>query len=416
MIIYDQIETAPSDTYTGSYGSAVFFANSTIFTTGSFTRQVIGDSATAWFSTNSLVGRKYLLSDYPRLYTAPLNKTLAKTSFNRFSVNVCPEEQYADSVVGHPIGYSYVNGVSASVIVPQSFAYQDTDGHSVLGVPAIAATSSIMLFIGTSSCNISMTDGAQEQFCDNIWNYTGPFQSRYKLVQRLQSPSFRAPTVGQSRVSRSFIANENLHRNAANYTASYDSISILSYVTRSGAANSVPTAMALYMDVALSGASATNLVAEFVPRSGLSIPFMTTKVLYATYFGFGDGVHSFPKASKETHLVSSINYQLNYVPELRGWKFGLYHAQPRFSTALWRYGKFGQFRDMLEQRPFTKFYNKNTFLGSAVRVSFVTSSTEFTLARDYVTATNPTYDTRDSGFYDYEYKCGQPFTDIEPID
>lgn len=416
MIVYDQIETSPYDAYTGSYGSNVFLGHSSIFTTGSFLRQVIGDSATLFTNTGALVGKKYLLSDYPTIYRVLNNRNINRVGFTKFSVGVCREEQYSDSVIGHPLGYSSINGISASVVVPQGFAYNDTDAHIVLGVPAIAPISSVMLFVGTSSCVIGMDNGLEEQFCDNVWNYTGPFQSRYKGIQRLQTPSFRAPTAGKSTVSRSFIANEALRRNTLNFTASYDSISILCFVTRSGAANATPTQQTIFVDGAVSGVSTTNLVADFVPSPGFSSPLITTKTLYNAYFGFGDGPHHFPKGFHEVGLAASITYQFNYVPEIRGWKYGLFDSHPRFSVAIWRYGRFGQFRDLLEQRPFTKFYTDNTFLGAPVRVSFTTASTAFVLAQDYVTATNPTYDPRDSGIYDYEYRSGQPFIDIEPTD
>jgi len=45
-----------------------------------------------------------------------------------------------------------------------------------------------------------------------------------------------------------------------------------------------------------------------------------------------------------------------YSPVIRGWKYGVYSGIPTFSKCYWRRGKFGQFRDMLEQRLDTKYY------------------------------------------------------------
>lgn len=42
---------------------------------------------------------------------------------------------------------------------------------------------------------------------------------------------------------------------------------------------------------------------------------------------------------------------------IRGWKYGVMNGLPMFNSGYWRQGHYGQFRDMLEQRPFTKFYN-----------------------------------------------------------
>lgn len=47
-------------------------------------------------------------------------------------------------------------------------------------------------------------------------------------------------------------------------------------------------------------------------------------------------------------------------PEIRGWKYGLYSGLPSNSKAIFRRDKFGQIRDMLEQRPYTKFINVNS--------------------------------------------------------
>jgi hypothetical protein len=47
-------------------------------------------------------------------------------------------------------------------------------------------------------------------------------------------------------------------------------------------------------------------------------------------------------------------------PEIRGWKYGLYSGLPSNSKAIFRRDKYGQFRDMLEQRPYTKFVNVNS--------------------------------------------------------
>jgi hypothetical protein len=43
-------------------------------------------------------------------------------------------------------------------------------------------------------------------------------------------------------------------------------------------------------------------------------------------------------------------------PIIRGWKYGVYNGLPTFNKAYYRQRSYGQFRDMLEQRPFTKFY------------------------------------------------------------
>ncbi|WP_206688760.1 hypothetical protein, partial [Streptococcus pseudopneumoniae] len=54
-----------------------------------------------------------------------------------------------------------------------------------------------------------------------------------------------------------------------------------------------------------------------------------------------------------------IDYDNNFFrisPSIRGWKYGVHSGIPTFSKAYWRPNRFGQFRDMLEQRPLAKFF------------------------------------------------------------
>jgi len=53
------------------------------------------------------------------------------------------------------------------------------------------------------------------------------------------------------------------------------------------------------------------------------------------------------------------NSNFRFSPVIRGWKYGVHSGLPAFSKAYWRRGRFGQFRDMLEQRPFTKYFQSS---------------------------------------------------------
>jgi len=43
-------------------------------------------------------------------------------------------------------------------------------------------------------------------------------------------------------------------------------------------------------------------------------------------------------------------------PIIRGWKYGLYNGLPDYSAVYYRQGRYGQYRDMLEQRLYTRFF------------------------------------------------------------
>ena len=59
-------------------------------------------------------------------------------------------------------------------------------------------------------------------------------------------------------------------------------------------------------------------------------------------------------------------------PVIRGWKYGLYSALPSYTHTYFRQGKFGQNRDMLEQRQYTKLMLNqiDTTVSSVTRASF----------------------------------------------
>lgn len=63
------------------------------------------------------------------------------------------------------------------------------------------------------------------------------------------------------------------------------------------------------------------------------------------------------------HLSGSSNVYGSYVfgvsPVIRGWKYGLINGYPQHSKVIFRRGRYGQYRDMLEQRQYTKFINSN---------------------------------------------------------
>lgn len=76
-------------------------------------------------------------------------------------------------------------------------------------------------------------------------------------------------------------------------------------------------------------------------------------------------------------------------PVIRGWKYGVYSGLPTFTKAYFRQRCYGQFRDMLEQRPFTKFYQtavnnpdilnfREGTTAAAVTVKFVDASGRLT--------------------------------------
>lgn len=176
---------------------------------------------------------------------------------------------------------------------------------------------------------------------------------------------------------------------------------------------------------------------------GVTDTALNFEEIYKQYFGTGDGINiTFPEASvklfgdsnENTYMrkmspgiydYSIVNPNLGnlsaesiktYGSRIRGWGYGVLNGSPVSTKVIWRQGKYGQFRDMLEQRLFSKFLNTPEGGGqstgtSPVNVRFVSGTLSHSRAQVYLTASNPGFNPTDSGQFDYEYRAGQPYFD-----
>lgn len=118
-------------------------------------------------------------------------------------------------------------------------------------------------------------------------------------------------------------------------------------------------------------------------------------------YGFGDKNSVIQTAYGQwgNNQQSSYRSQTRYVPGIfpfsysispiiRGWKYGVYSGLPTYSKTIFRRGRYGQFRDMLEQRLDAKFFQTESteespnvgILESPVFVKFVDSTGNITQA------------------------------------
>lgn len=120
------------------------------------------------------------------------------------------------------------------------------------------------------------------------------------------------------------------------------------------------------------------------------------------FYGFGDGRGPFDNGHVKFDHLESGGSGLRSRAVLRGWRYGLFSGFPMKSTAVWRRDRFGQPRDMLEQRQDTKFYAESTLLGrrsgvftSPISVKFVDSSGAITLP-EYTNSSNLSHEATSS--------------------
>lgn len=81
---------------------------------------------------------------------------------------------------------------------------------------------------------------------------------------------------------------------------------------------------------------------------------------YARFLSGTFGYGKVPVASNNTPIsqarVTGVDLNVNVAPIIHGWKYGVFNGLPAYPACAWRRGRFGQFRDMLEQRIDTKMF------------------------------------------------------------
>ena len=74
------------------------------------------------------------------------------------------------------------------------------------------------------------------------------------------------------------------------------------------------------------------------------------------FFGFGDSIDfNLPRAVKNMGTGINNSFHIGNDVEVRGFKYGLISALPTFTSAVYRRDRFGQARDMFEQRQYSAF-------------------------------------------------------------
>ena len=101
------------------------------------------------------------------------------------------------------------------------------------------------------------------------------------------------------------------------------------------------------------------------------------------------------------------------IPIYRGWKYGIQNPLPIKNSAIFRYGRYGQFRDMLEQRKYGSILlnsendsgddNKVSIL-RPVQINFVDSDGKKTLAKNTTVQNLSQYATSSLPYFDGEVK------------
>lgn len=394
--IFDQFEVASSTEYSGSYSDDIIVGNMLIPASTSLSgiRESIGSKALGL--NDSFSKRVWMYSDYLGLYSGSY-----KGRAQRFISLTTPDEFVYDSF-GPNITDTHLKDVGGGILY---LATTSLGGVPDFGIPGYSGPD------GRGRGGYLITLGPPDNAGNEVntrWPVAFPFENRYRFIKRTTRPSYYESKV------YSLDTDEN-GGPITPATSSNELVAIRfkgSMFYRFGDFLLNPTA-------SVGTGNGANLSIKIGELTRISL-----RNRNLVFFGFGKGL---PKLSTQkidsglehvpgyTDFGYDAYYAAIYGPKLRGYKYGLYDCNPANTKAVFRLGKYGQFRDMLEQRLFSKFFFKNKSIEGVVKYTFISGTTAYSQSIDYLTET-PEGNPRDSGQVDFEYRSGKPFFDMDPVD
>ena len=183
------------------------------------------------------------------------------------------------------------------------------------------------------------------------WYMTYPYEARYEGIgytfyDNLKSDAFRRPTPGA-------------HSTTAQIEyIDYNSIS-LEIGSLSGSADNCVRFRATEGSISL-----TKWGTGYIP--------LKKPEFIKYFFGIGNGYSEIDNKHVRPRTANNIT------ADVRGWRYGMMNAFPTYAMSVFRRSRYGQFRDMLEQRLDTKFYDQDGVKEGPVQVRFYDSKGKLT--------------------------------------
>jgi hypothetical protein len=435
MTTYDQFELGTHTGYSGSYSDNIIISFSgSKFTDrkflGSKTEQIVRDD----FNDFDLRYGDFIRLIYNEGVSFPRN--VFKNNFGRnntFVKHINSDEIIYDSLVPSPVEYHIKNGFYPLLSLQFTGSVQ-------LGIPSFSDKQSCSIFIGKNKDDAvifhPVTSIGTLSFIDTSWLTCFPFESKYNTLIRKKSLTNYLPN---SVVCIDPFENAEVdpysHSEALNIEVNYASMPVGNCNIFNGV---VGTIINHYTNIIESPLKLNDFTKDRVKdllapsvwkMSSAAQTFEVSKKkvpkledTYKAYFG------TIRKRIPEVQIVNFKKEDLRYIPEYldvcigsmgskvdlfyttpvpAGWKYGLYSALPTQTNMVFRRNRFGQFRDILEQRLFTRFSAEG---GSTSQSPVVATFISGTAA--YYSSTNDlTVNFRDSGIYRSDYTSGRPFAD-----
>lgn len=408
ITVLDQYEIEYKETYTsGTYDQVVMGKMFYTKTVGGQKLTFYGNRGVVYGAINSNQAPTpgTGIFDSSKSFSYSLQPYKEKAGNCKAAKHLCYEERIYDTTVPDAVACFKRNGAN---IFASNTDFGEAIGVGALGSIAVTSNAFIMF-----DSYVPLQNGNTKNLnvgVDRHWTKSYPFEPRYGDIQRQKFINFS--NVEASHIisfASSFAVPLPIKKKLSGL--------IVGTAGRDNVDRSNKSILDFQYSTPLNGMWKHHWCADTSTVAGVNVQTgsAVTSDLIKTIFGFGDscttffdnqikdsnnptgyalrGTNNWPEfraRNKTNPAVSAMGYEAltgsywNFSPIIRGWKYGLYNGLPDYTSAYFRQGKYGQFRDMLEQRMYTVTVNEllpnNPDLNCAVSVKFLDSNENLTEA------------------------------------
>lgn len=445
MPIFDQYEVEVASAYSGSYADDVMFGNMFVnaatLVSGytplgqpgpKTSRRLVGSRVNGKSTTYPNINKMWIPNYAIDGYASGSWLGRPQKFVTGFS-----NEYWYDSYVPNPINIYQKNGgklysgtYNDVVQLLGSGIVNEYSGSSFEINPLVDTTASYSPNIGMSLLFVDKGYPSFYPDADNVWVYNFPYQSTYKNINRILTVGAKLPryysvdtTIFGSPMTPASQSNEiasvwRIKQGFFESTYGYMNHPTQQYQYGTLAGPVIPPGIGTISNIDLNKnifgiGRGSSVYDELLSIAGVPYSVLNSGPNYQGYWGV------VPLFGVYISLFSTVL--------IRGYKYGIRSVQPEQQKVIYRLGRYGQLRDTLEGRITTTSliegginpYNNlpiNKTLFYPIQVAFLSGTNIYNQSKDYVTATNPSYNPYDSGIYDIYYRSGQPFFDRDNED
>ena len=353
-------------------------------------------------------------------------------------------EFYIDSLLQSPLEVQNLNKGGFAVVDPQGAESYDLSTilfeQDKSKISFISNERAAVMYVANSSflTTSSLEFGKRNKIIDYVWHCTYPFEKRYNSLPRYRKPTFSTEQLGTSGLRTTYSVIGSNFESDNNFGGistdifsiedigeqdnTFDKVVNITFISSgSNIPNQGPSPLAFgqfnsYININQSNVANPFEIYDLQPT--------TLEENFRLYFGFGTAILKttgfknfepfdfvFPRIRKNFHFIEAFqNTEASRgalsLMGISGYKYGVINHLPFPTKLTFRRGRYGQFRDLLEQRLLSKMYdNKREEPLEAVAVARFLPGTE----ADIVSKTG--YISTEPGYFNREYQSFKPFAD-----